>query len=46
MNCPECNSNMDPICMSGNDEEITREYVCDECGTYAKLIWNPGKKLK
>ena len=46
MECPECNEYMNPICMSGNEEEITREYHCEKCNTYAKLIWNPGKKMK
>jgi len=46
MECPECSEYMNPICMSGNDEEITIEYHCEKCNTYAKLIWNPGKRLK
>ncbi len=34
------------ISMSGDETEITNEYHCEKCGTYAKLIWNPGRRIK
>lgn len=44
MKCPECDNIMEPISMSGNEEEIERDYHCEQCNCVAIVKWYPGKK--
>ena len=44
MKCPECSHEMEQTCMYGTEEEINIDWHCEECGTFATLKWEPGKK--
>jgi transcription elongation factor Elf1 len=44
MECPECNNEMQQLCMYGTNEDINIDYHCDKCGTLASLKWKQGKR--
>jgi uncharacterized protein YjaZ len=41
MECPNCNSFMQGLSMSGDDTHITHEFHCNHCFTYVMYSYNP-----
>jgi len=44
MKCPECQNEMNQICMYGTDDDINIDWHCERCGTLATLHWTPSKR--
>ena len=43
MKCPECETEMEQLCMYGTDEDINIDWHCENCQTTAILKWYPHK---
>jgi hypothetical protein len=41
MECPNCNNPMEQMCMSGNEEYIRHDFVCNYCNTLLMYEYNP-----
>lgn len=44
MKCPECQNDMEQICMYGNENDINIDWHCENCGALATSHWTPHKK--